>query len=210
MIGDGKRARARRDALAREGARVALARVIPRRRGPRSRGRRASPGSPAQNPVRILRKMRPALVFSTLEDLEENRSIAQAAHSIGALVHVYDTPSLSDFTMPSVGTAGPIRLAVSTAGRSPAMAALLRRRIERSIRPRDVARVQLMGRLRRPIQATLRSPEARRDLIYRLLRHREIGRLLRAGRSDEALAVARKVIASRARGSPLGLRQAKR
>jgi siroheme synthase-like protein len=154
--------------------------------------------------------MRPAIVFSTLEDLGENRSIVQAAHSIGALVHVYDTRSLSDFTIPSVGTAGPIRLAVSTAGRSPAMAALLRRRIERSIRPMDVARVRLMGRLRRPIQATIRSPEARRDVIYRLLRHREIGRLLRAGRSDEALAVARRVIASHARGSTPVARKAKR
>ena len=145
-----------------------------------------------------MQRHRPAVVVSVLMDEKRNRAIVDAAHAVGALVHVFDRPALSDFAMPSVGSAGPIRVAVSTSGQSPAMAAILRRRLERRIRPEDVARVRLQKRLRGPIFRALPEFEMRKETIYRILRHPEIGRLLRAGRKREAAAVARRVIDSRA------------
>lgn len=197
VVGEGTLAHVRRETLAHEGARVTLARVPSKRRGKTARRGGAGSALAPSDLLGLLRKLRPVVVFSTLEDITENRAIADAAHSVGALVHVYDAPTLSDFTLPSTGAAGPIHLAVSTSGRSPAMAALLRRRLERTIRPTDVAQVRLQGRLRRTIQRSIPTPEARREVIYRLVRHREIARLLRADRVDEAMTLARKVIASR-------------
>lgn len=196
VLGEGEPARARRDALAREGARVTVGRAPSKRGGQRARRARATSALVPSDPIRLVRKLRPSIVFSILEDVDENRAIADAAHSVGALFHVYDAPALSDFTLPSTGAAGPIRLAVSTSGRSPAMAVLLRRRLERTIRPTDVRLVELQGRLRKTIQQSIPTAESRREVIYRLARHREIARLLRADRVGEAMAVARSVIAS--------------
>ena len=199
VFGGGAQARARSTALAREGARVVRV-PEPSATTPAARKRPAGKErSSWTDPTRLMRQYRPALVVSVLMEEKRNRAIVDAAHAVGALVHVFDRPALSDISMPSVGSAGPIRVAVSTSGQSPAMAAILRRRLERRIRPEDVARVRLQKRLRGPIFRSLPEFEMRKEAIYRILRHPEIGRLLRAGRNREAATVARRVIDSRAR-----------
>ena len=192
VLGAGASARERETALRRQGAKV----VRPPRARSRSgtMGRRGSPD--LGDLAGLVRKLRPDLVFSVVQDAEENRRVARSAHAVGALVHVYDAPDLSDFTLPSVGSKGAIQLAVSTSGQSPAMAALLRRRLERSIRPLDVAKVRLQGRVRREALRSLPTAEARRAVIHRLLRHREVDRRLRANRFEEAVRLARELIAS--------------
>lgn len=196
VIGGGEPARSRARMLAREGAHVTrLSELGPSKPGPK----RAKSGSPPRSdPIELVKRIRPALVFFTIPGDVPNPAILRAAHSVGALVHVYDAPALSDFTMPSIGNAGAIRVAVSTAGQSPAMAALLRRRIERRIRPVDVAMVRLQGRLRGTILRSFPTDEARKRTIYRILRHPEVRKLLRSGRFDAAVALARTVIRSSA------------
>jgi siroheme synthase (precorrin-2 oxidase/ferrochelatase) len=191
VVGAGEPARSRAKMLASEGAHVT--RFPPR-------GSKKSGTQAYSDPTQLIRRVRPALVFFTVPGYVPKPAVVRAAHSVGALVHVYDVPALSDFTMPSIGTAGAIRVAVSTAGQSPAMAALLRRRIERGIRPVDVAMVRLQGELRATILRSLPTHEARKRTIYRILRHREVGKLLRSGRYEAAVALARTVIRSSARG----------
>ncbi len=197
VFGSGGAARARSSVVTAEGARVVrVASLRTPGRSARSRGPASGAGA-AANPASLVRRIRPWVVFSTLDDSKSNHEISAAARAVGALVHVYDAPSLSDFTLPSVGNAGSIHVAVSTSGQSPAMAAVLRRRLEKSLRPEDVLQVRLQGRLRKTIRSSLPSFEARRDAVYRLLHDREIRRLLRANRFDRALAVARRQIASK-------------
>ncbi|MGP8158703.1 MAG: bifunctional precorrin-2 dehydrogenase/sirohydrochlorin ferrochelatase [Thermoplasmata archaeon] len=197
VVGGGEPARSRARMLAKEGAKVTLLPGLsPRERG--SKRKKAGASSPS-DPIDRIRRVRPTLVFLTVRGDAANPGVQRAAHSVGALVHVYDTPALCDFTLPSVGAAGAIRVAVSSSGYSPAMAALLRRRIERRIQPVDVAMVRLQGRLRETILSSLPTHEARKRTIYRILRHREIRRLLRAGRFAAAVALARKIIRSSAR-----------
>jgi siroheme synthase-like protein len=199
VVGAGEPARSRAGMLAKEGARVTLLSVPSPKEGRPKRSRKGRGAQPPSASIELVRRVRPALVFSTTRDDVLDPAILQAAHSVGALVHVYDAPALSDFTMPSIGAAGAIRVAVSSSGQSPAMAALLRRRMERLIRPVDVAQVRLQGRLRKTILRSLPTHETRRKAVYRILRHREIGRRLRAGRFEEAVALARRVIRSSAR-----------
>ncbi len=199
VVGRGELAEARRRTVASEGAHVLLipppAAGAPARAGRRGR----SPLRPTDIVAARVRKERPTLVFSTGGTEEENREIARTARSVGALVHVYDAPALSDFTLPSTGVAGPIRLAVSTSGQSPAMAALLRRRLERGLRPQDAALVELQGNLRATIRRAIPSSfEDRRATIYRIARDRTVARHLRAGDRAAALRVALRIIAVQA------------
>jgi siroheme synthase-like protein len=197
VVGGGEPARSRAKMMAQEGAKVI--RFSEPRRDP-GRAKQGKGRTPRRSgTIERIRKVRPALVLFTVPGDVPDPAVLRAAHSVGALVHVYDAPALSDFTMPSIGTAGAIRVAVSTAGQSPAMAALLRRRIERGIRPADVAMVRLQGRLRATILRSFPTHEARKRTIYRVLRHRGVGQLLRSGRFDEAVALARTVIRSSAR-----------
>jgi len=196
VVGAGEPARSRAKMLASEGAHVT--RFPPRGSKTSTPTRKKGGTRVLSDPTQLIRRVRPTLVFFTVPGYVPKPAVVRAAHSVGALVHVYDVPALSDFTMPSIGTAGAIRVAVSTAGQSPAMAALLRRRIERGISPADVAMVRLQGELRATILRSLPTHEARKRTIYRILRHRGVGKLLRSGRYEAAVALARTVIRSSA------------
>lgn len=65
------------------------------------------------------------LVVAATDKPELNADIAADARKLGALVSLVDDPAASDFTLPAVRQLGDLRLAVSTNGRSPALAALL-------------------------------------------------------------------------------------
>ena len=59
--------------------------------------------------------------------------IAAQARAAGAIVHVEDTPEQCDAQMPAVLRRGDLTIAVSTAGRSPGLAAEIKRALERII-----------------------------------------------------------------------------
>ena len=168
VIGDGPIGSARAEALDSEGARVTVLPDLPARSPTRGGVARARGAPQGAAPIRYILDHRPAIVFSTLGNPLRYREIFEAARSVGALIHVYDTPALSDFTLPSVGGAGAIRLAVSTGGQSPAMAAVLRRKLEHHLRPEDVLLVRLQSELRPSILETIPTFEVRRDAIYQI------------------------------------------
>ena len=71
------------------------------------------------------------------------------AHAAGVLVNVEDDPGRSDFHSPSVLHRGDLTVAISTNGKSPALAALLRRVLESRLGPEWAALVAEIGSLRR-------------------------------------------------------------
>jgi precorrin-2 dehydrogenase/sirohydrochlorin ferrochelatase len=54
-------------------------------------------------------------------------ALAEAARAAGALVHVEDVPALGDVQAPAVLRRGDLTIAVSTGGKSPGLAALVKR-----------------------------------------------------------------------------------
>lgn len=62
-------------------------------------------------------------------------AIASAARMVGVLVHVEDEPELCDFYMPTVIWRGDLVISVSTSGKSPGLAKLVRQWIERQLGP---------------------------------------------------------------------------
>ena len=73
------------------------------------------------------------LAIATTDDVKTNERIAEEARQRKILVNVVDNPQLSDFIVPSYFNRGNIAIAVSTSGRSPALARKLRSQLEREV-----------------------------------------------------------------------------
>jgi siroheme synthase-like protein len=130
---------------------------------------------------RALEELRPRVVFLSTGDDALDERLAEVARDAGALVCVRDRPRLNDFNMPAIAKVGRVRVGISTGGRSPAMASVLRKRVEELIRPEDVLQVKLQEELRRTSRDYLRTPESRKRFVYRVIGDKEIGALLKRG-----------------------------
>jgi len=74
------------------------------------------------------------LAVAATDDIKTNERIAVEARKIGILVNVVDKPDISDFIVPSYFRRGDIIVAVSTSGRSPALARKIRCELERDFK----------------------------------------------------------------------------
>jgi precorrin-2 dehydrogenase/sirohydrochlorin ferrochelatase len=82
-------------------------------------------------------------------DLDVIEDMIKAARAAGTLVHVEDRPALSDFHSPALVRRGDLLIAVSTGGRSPALARRLARFLGNAFGPEWRDRVEELGRLRK-------------------------------------------------------------
>jgi siroheme synthase-like protein len=74
------------------------------------------------------------LVVAATDDARVNEKVAAEARKIGTLVNVVDKPDISDFIVPSYFRHGDIIVAVSTSGKSPALARKIRDELERDLK----------------------------------------------------------------------------
>jgi precorrin-2 dehydrogenase/sirohydrochlorin ferrochelatase len=75
------------------------------------------------------------VVIIATDSEKTNRKVAADAASSRVLLNVVDNPSLCNFIVPSVLRRGPLTIAVSTGGVSPAMARAIRHELERRYGP---------------------------------------------------------------------------
>ncbi len=114
-----------------------------------------------------------------------NSQAAAEAKRRGALVNVADEPDAGDFTMPASVVRGDLMLTVSTGGKSPALAARLRRELEERYGPEYGQYLTLLARLRAEIKERLATAAGRGD-FWREALDGEILALLKAGKVREA------------------------
>jgi len=136
----------------------------------------------------------PKVVIVSLDNQLLNRKVAKDAKANGALVCVVDDPAASDFAMPAVAKIGDIRVGVSTGGSSPAMAGVLRRRIEEMITESDVRMVELQKYARALAKQKIDSQEERSRVLRRIIDDTEVKKLLEKGLVEEAKRLAEKII----------------
>lgn len=67
------------------------------------------------------------IVIAATSDNSVNRHVYETARAAGILVNVADVPDLCDFILPAIHRSGPLAVAVSTNGASPALAQRMRR-----------------------------------------------------------------------------------
>ncbi len=117
--------------------------------------------------------------------LGEAAPLAALARALGVLVNVEDVKAWCDFHNPSIVRRGDLLLTVSTGGKSPGLAARIRRQLAQSFGPEWARRVDQMGsrravwrRQRRPLAELARLTDALIDRHGWLARpaSREIGR----------------------------------
>lgn len=90
-----------------------------------------------------------------------NRVSVHLAHAADVLINVVDRPALCDFIVPAILDRSPVVVAVSTGGLAPAVARLIRQRLEVAV-PAGFGRVALLAaRFRRLVSERLQSPMQR-------------------------------------------------
>jgi len=94
-----------------------------------------------------------ALVIGATDSEGVNGRIAADARKRGIPVNIVDNPALCDFILPSVVERGDLLIAVSTGGKSPALAAKLREELEEVYGPEYAVLVEILGDLRERVIA---------------------------------------------------------
>lgn len=102
-----------------------------------------------------------ALVFAATSDRALNRRVAEDARNRGIWCNMASDPRWGSCLVPASFRRGPLTVAVSTAGLSPAVARLVRERLEREFGPEWEVYLHFLGRLRRAVQA--RSADSERN-----------------------------------------------
>lgn len=146
------------------------------------------------NELLSLFEFTPNVIIVALNDKDINKKIVEQARSIGILICVVDNPSLSDFAMPAVAKVGDIRIAVSTMGRSPAMAGIIRQRIEKMITRNDILQIELQSYARELAKKYILSPNERKRVLLGIIENSETNMLLDTEKMDEAREMVKKII----------------
>ncbi len=120
-----------------------------------------------------------AFVVIVATDSEEiNRKVACDAEAQGVLLNVVDNPPLCNFIVPSVLKRGNLTIAVSTGGVSPAMARIIRRRIELQFGPEFSRYLRFLKDLRKNIMKEIQDKKERGFLLKELASDRILQELL--------------------------------
>ena len=128
----------------------------------------------------------PALVVAATDDPAVNAAAEAAALDAGILVNRTDVSGGRDpgsVVVPATVEDGPVRVAISTGGRSPALSKALRQRIESEIEGAG-AMAELSGDLRSELAEAGVDPADRRAAIRRVVRSEGVWKGLQKGRSN--------------------------
>lgn len=102
------------------------------------------------------------LVIAATDDEAVNRAVSEAAQGRNIPVNVVDAPELCTFVVPSVVDRSPIVIAISSGGKAPVLARLVRARLETLI-PASYGRLaQLAGEFREQVKARFGTMQQRR------------------------------------------------
>ncbi len=124
------------------------------------------------------------IAVAATDDMGTNEKVAKEARRERVLVNVVDDPQRSDFIVPSYLRRGDVAVAISTGGRSPALARKIRTELEESFGAEYAALALLLDQVRSELKQ--RGIRVDGDAWHRALDLNLLLPLLRAGRDDEA------------------------
>jgi len=99
------------------------------------------------------------LAIAATDDPAVNRAVYDDGERAGVWVNSADDPASCSFTLPAVVRRGPVTAAVSTGGRSPALASWLRAKLEAEIGPEYEVLAELLAAERAELKRAGRSTE---------------------------------------------------
>ena len=93
------------------------------------------------------------MVIAATDDPEVNSQIASQAKERRLLINAVDQPADCNFIVPSIVQRGDLQIAISTAGKSPALAKRIRKKMEITFGPEYASLIEIMGLLRTKLLA---------------------------------------------------------
>jgi len=109
-----------------------------------------------------------SMVVAATSSPEVNAEVFKQARLRTVLCNAVDDPQNCDFYYPAVVNRGDLQIAISTSGRSPALAQRLRRELEVQFGPDYEAWVAELGRARDLLNTHHLDTEARRKLLHEM------------------------------------------
>jgi precorrin-2 dehydrogenase/sirohydrochlorin ferrochelatase len=109
------------------------------------------------------------MVIAATDDKALNSRIGRIAKSKGLLVNVVDQPEDCSFFVPSIIKRGDLVIAISTSGKSPAMAKAIREKLEGEFGSEHAIFLDLMGNLRKMILNMGLSQEENMSIFNKLV-----------------------------------------
>jgi len=124
------------------------------------------------------------IAIAATDDAKTNERIASEARRKGVLTNVVDDPKHSDFILPSYFERGDIIVAVSTSGRSPALARKIRSQLETDFKAENMQLAVVTEEVRSKLKQ--QGITASSDAWQQVLSLDSIIELLRQGKNQEA------------------------
>lgn len=134
------------------------------------------------------------MVIGATDSAEVNKKIAADARALGIMVNVADDPLRCDFILPAVVRQGDLLIAVSTGGKSPALAKKLRAELDASFGQEYATLLDIMGKMREERMAR-GCPAEENKRIFTALVNSDILYHIRAGNPDGVSDCLRDVVA---------------
>jgi len=126
------------------------------------------------------------LVVVATASRQLNDDIYHEAQRRSVLCNVVDDPPRCDFYYPAVVNRGELQIAISTNGRSPALAQRLRRELEQQFGPEYERWVEALGRNRQHLFTLPLESEERRRLLHSLATRESLEEFVRATATQPA------------------------
>ena len=126
----------------------------------------------------------PILVMAATDDKELNRKVVEKAKKMRCYAYAADDPDFSDFAHPSViNIQDTVQIAISTGGRSPAMARKLKLKAEKIfqelIDKEDIYQIKLQKIARDAAKEKIPTVLGRKKFLYSVLNNSKIKQLLK-------------------------------
>lgn len=106
---------------------------------------------------------RPKLIIAATDQQSVNEAVYQWGEAQNILTNIADQAALCRFILPAIVDRSPLIISVSTGGRSPVLARIIKARLEAFV-PNGIGRLtQVLGNLRDKVKAKFTSLEQRKD-----------------------------------------------
>jgi precorrin-2 dehydrogenase/sirohydrochlorin ferrochelatase len=110
------------------------------------------------------------MVIGATDRDDVNAQVSQDALSLGILVNIVDDPDRCNVILPSLLQQGDLSIAISTGGKSPALARKIREELQQQYGPEYESLLTIMGSLRKRVLAQGHASEANKAVFEALVR----------------------------------------
>ncbi len=151
------------------------------------------------DPKIFIGEIKPYLVMLMTDDRELNREMAESARKLDCLVYIVDDPTKSDFNHPSTMTFhNTIQVALSTGGKSPLMAKIIRQKIQpilnELIQYEDAILIELLGNIREQVKQSIPNQKSRQQFFDSIRNNPQIIKLISQKQLTQAESLALSIL----------------